>query len=399
MKGIEFGQVRDAISRAFTGQEFDMFLFERFEYDRPVNVDDGPFRVVVDKVLRDFTNRGMDAMLIAEVAAERPFRQDIQDLYQKFAADLVDEGRRGRVDESRLQAFERYGLGPKINIQKQGSPVTPAAMPAGIGFERTIKRHLPQLNVRPWRQLMLQSEGCVCRVEVGSDGVGTGFLVGPDVLLTNYHVLRPLIDGTTAPDQVKFRFDYALQPNGRETPGQLLSLHQDWVIDHSKFTVAEENLTPDKALPTIDELDYALVKLERPVGNEALSGSDDAALPRGWLEVPTAPPLIMADMPILILQHPNAQPLKLALDTQGVISVNANNTRVRYATNTESGSSGSPCFDLNWNLVALHHYGDPAYKHPQYNQGIPIARIRDRLTRQGKADVLAAAPVTVVVSN
>ena len=41
-------------------------------------------------------------------------------------------------------------------------------------------------------------------------------------------------------------------------------------------------------------------------------------------------------------QHPEGTPLKLALDTEAVISLNANNTRVLYSTNTEPGSSGSP---------------------------------------------------------
>ena len=50
------------------------------------------------------------------------------------------------------------------------------------------------------------------------------------------------------------------------------------------------------------------------------------------------------------------RPLKLAPDTEAVLSVNANGTRVRYANNTEPGSSGSPVFDINWNLVALHHH-------------------------------------------
>ena len=82
--------------------------------------------------------------------------------------------------------------------------------------------------------------------------------------------------------------------------------------------------------------------------------------------ITTAPP-----MPILILQHPNTEPLKLAVDTAGVLKLYENGTRIRYATNTEPGSSGSPCFDIDWKLIALHHYGDPQYDQAQYNQGNP----------------------------
>src|SRR5258706_313678 len=59
--------------------------------------------------------------------------------------------------------------------------------------------------------------------------------------------------------------------------------------------------------------------------------------------------------------------------------------RFMNETNPEPGSSGSPCFDFDWALVALTHYGDPNYKHQaSYNQGIPINKIRDRLARLNK---------------
>jgi V8-like Glu-specific endopeptidase len=97
-------------------------------------------------------------------------------------------------------------------------------------------------------------------------------------------------------------------------------------------------------------------------------------------------------MPLMIAQHPDGKPLKLAVDTESVIGVNANQTRVRYATNTEPGSSGSPVFDFDWNLVALHHLGDPAYNHPPaYNQGIPINNIRARLAATDKLDALGGS--------
>ena len=108
-------------------------------------------------------------------------------------------------------------------------------------------------------------------------------------------------------------------------------------------------------------------------------------------EVPTAAPALYPRMPLQILLHPRAAPLKLAVDTDAVTRVNANGTRVRYATNTEAGSSGSPCFDMDFLLVALHHYGDPQYHQPKYNQGIPIGKIRDRLTRVGRAAALGGA--------
>jgi hypothetical protein len=86
-----------------------------------------------------------------------------------------------------------------------------------------------------------------------------------------------------------------------------------------------------------------------------------------------------------------------------LVEFNGNRTRVRYRVNTEPGSSGSPCFDRNWDIVALHHAG--AYKDDakdRFNQGIPIGRIVADLRSQGidpsalkppaAADVVAPAP-------
>ncbi len=77
----------------------------------------------------------------------------------------------------------------------------------------------------------------------------------------------------------------------------------------------------------------------------------------------------------------------MALDTEAVIGLNDNKTRVRYTTDTEPGSSGSPCFNQNWELVALHHSGDPNWL-PSWNEGIPTDLILDHLTRHDQEKYL-----------
>lgn len=219
--------------------------------------------------------------------------------------------------------------------------------------------------------------------------VGTGFLVGPDTLLTNYHVLRTVIEGPDKPADVRFRFGYKKLKNLEVSLGQLAELQpNDWLIDYSPYSESERIGKPDQALPTEDELDYALVRLSGALGRDPVDPATPGSPVRGWVRLPTTDPPLYPNMPLLILQHPRAAPLKLGIDTKGVIGENANHTRVRYATNSEAGSSGSPCFDMDWGLVALHHYGDPAFNHPRYNQGIPIRMIRERLVRNKKGDAL-----------
>ena len=94
LTGSEFTAVRDAMAAAFTLDEFDMFLFERLDFDRSLNIADGPFKLVVSNVLKAAVQQGWEAALIAEVAAARPLKRDVQQVYQDYAFALVDEARR-----------------------------------------------------------------------------------------------------------------------------------------------------------------------------------------------------------------------------------------------------------------------------------------------------------------
>ena len=70
--------------------------------------------------------------------------------------------------------------------------------------------------------------------------------------------------------------------------------------------------------------------------------------------------------------------MKLALGMQEALTIAENGTRVRYTLPTEPGSSGSPVFDGDWSLIALHHSGDPRTKNPAYNEAIPAEKIAAR---------------------
>lgn len=121
-----------------------------------------------------------------------------------------------------------------------------------------------------------------------------------------------------------------------------------------------------------------------------MSSNDPSDSPlRGWIQVTNEEYAFLPHSPLIIMQHPKGEPLKLALDTDAIISVNANSTRVTYKTNTEPGSSGSPCFNLNWDLVALHHSGDASFK-PEYNEGIPLSAILALLKQRGLRDIIGS---------
>jgi hypothetical protein len=240
----------------------------------------------------------------------------------------------------------------------------------------------------------------VCRIEIDGNPVGTGFLVGPDAVLTNYHVLESVLKEKDEDKRAELaakvtcRFDYEVLANGSRVEGVEVKLHPtNWNLDASPYSPAERTRTPADPPPAPGELDYALVRLARRVGDESVTPRGGAEVRRrGWLVIPDAAPVFIRPMALMIAQYPDGQPLRLALDTNAVIGVNGEGTRVQYATNTDAGSSGSPVFDLDWNLVALHHLGDPAYDHPPaYNQGVPIDKVRARIEKSGHAGALGGA--------
>lgn len=375
MPGVSFEEIRNQIVDAYTYSELETVLRERMN-------------VRLDRVVAPST---FDHVVFQLLGWSERFGREVE---------LIRVAARARLEHPGMQSvYQKYGMAVPVFLQQAGAPAHAAPLPASDGgFQAAVNALLPLLDVRGWREQLAAMEGRVCRVEVGNGAMGTGFLVGPDAVLTNYHVLQSVLDGTNRADRVRCRFDYQLLADGRKVDGTPLSLHAtNWRIDHSEYSPGEANNQPDNGTPTPDQLDYALVRLERPIGSEALDSSarPGAATPlRGWIRVPGAEPALTPNMPIFILQHPNQEPLKLAFDTRGVINLNANGSRVRYATNTLGGSSGSPCFDVHWNLIALHHYGDPACGHPpQWNQGIPIWQIRQRVQRQpALATVLGGEP-------
>jgi hypothetical protein len=192
----------------------------------------------------------------------------------------------------------------------------------------------------------------VCRLEIG-EVRGTGFLVGKDLVLTNYHVVEAVI-GSAAPDII-LRFDVAT-----EGPGTPSKLAPRWLAGHSPSSPVDLDANPHREAAD-DELDYALLRTSAAVGET-----------RGWQMLSNRAPLCKVGDALIIVQHPEGEHLQIAFDQAAIQRVGP--TRVRYSTNTKHGSSGSPCFDLGWNLVALHHSGDQSFR-PIWNEGIPIRAI------------------------
>jgi V8-like Glu-specific endopeptidase len=189
-------------------------------------------------------------------------------------------------------------------------------------------------------------------------GSGTGFLVAPDLLLTNHHV----IPDREASEGAVFRFNF----------------QSDWRGEARK--PAEHRARLGGVFVTDEALDYSLIEVDETPG---------AAW--GWLPLKGAP--IRRDDRVNIIQHAGGQQKQVSFQNNLVVHVGGG--VAQYVTSTLPGSSGAPVFDDHWEVVAIHHAGGalieakPESRHFR-NEGILIAPILQSLPTELKARLAAA---------
>ena len=120
----------------------------------------------------------------------------------------------------------------------------------------------------------------------------------------------------------------------------------------------------------IGELDATLLELDRPV-----AGVDAYPI------ASRLPPLAEPPGRVYVVGHPLGGGLSFSL--QDNLLLDWDERKVHYRTPTEPGSSGSPVFNDQWELIALHHAGRADMRklkgQPgtyEANEGISIQAIR-----------------------
>jgi V8-like Glu-specific endopeptidase len=194
-------------------------------------------------------------------------------------------------------------------------------------------------------------------VRISGPGLGTGFLISEDLLMTNNHV----IDSEEAAKTCSFQFNYQLDRTGKALPASATR-----ALDGGLFYTSP--LAAHNA--TADELDYTVVQLADVPKNIA---------PLTLKSIP-----IKRDSRLTIIQHPGGDYKKFSM--QNNFAEYVDSYVVQYTTSTEPGSSGSPVLNDDFNVVALHHSGgslsEPATKRRYLrNEGIRMSAIMDDLRR------------------
>ena len=251
----------------------------------------------------------------------------------------------------------------------------------GLGeAERIVLKGVKFEDVGVWIDTLARARWAICRVEPqlqsqSTAGYGTGYLVAPDVVMTNFHVAKPFWADKQKAGAVVLRFGYETGTTGvAVSEGVEHKLATSWRGPAG----APKELTdhPWQVLSSsVDALDFALLRLEKPAGDDVVNGS-----PRSLLTL-TARGFNPTD-PILILQHPQAAPLKLSF---GAVEKLDPPNHVLYVVNTDGGSSGSPCLTQDLKTTAIHHYGQTSNNRGVTHEAILafFATKRDELKTQG----------------
>ncbi|MGE6414180.1 DNA/RNA non-specific endonuclease [Planococcus kocurii] len=223
-----------------------------------------------------------------------------------------------------------------------------------------IERIINKSDLFPIAHLQagLDVSKAVCRIAIRGkngqlEGYGTGFLVSPNLLLTNNHVLETAESAMYAVAEFNYQDDVHFMP----------------------LEIISFRLDPRLFFITNEALDFTLVAVE-PNNSNAVPLSNF-----GYLPLLPKPGKILEGEYVTIIQHPNGGPKAITIRENEVKFISSD--FVQYVSDTEPGSSGSPVFNDQWMVVSLHHAGIPDPNDNSVwiaNEGIRISSIIQHLS-------------------
>jgi endonuclease G len=240
--------------------------------------------------------------------------------------DLDPERLLARFEVARATVAAAPGARRRFSfLTAQGQSATPLEQEALLGTNDLV-----EINFLERCGIVRE---CVGRIRIQSEGRrawATGFLIAPGLLITNQHVF-PNADAVGA-SSVAFEYWY-------DVAGQLPRDADEFALDPATLFVADERL------------DFAVVAVSSrsTVGHRI----DE----RGYLRLIQDTGKAKVGEFVTILQHPNGEPMQIALRENKLMRVEDDDPVVWYAADTAHGSSGSPVFNDSLQLVALHSSG------------------------------------------
>lgn len=179
----------------------------------------------------------------------------------------------------------------------------------------------------------VQAARAVARVRVrnpfgAAAGFGSGVMISKRLFMTNNHVLP---DAETAAAS-GLEFGYLAGLAGPRDPEPF-------------------DLAPDAFFLTDADLDYTIVAVA-PENDNGYRIEN-----RGWCPLIEGSGKAIAGERVNIIQHPGGERMQVVLRDNTIIGPEGD--FLLYRADTQPGSSGSPVFNDQWEMAALHHAGVP----------------------------------------
>lgn len=339
-------QLRQAITSGFRSYSaLKLFVSDNFEFGLNEITSSTATKVAANELIEHFEQGGDDgdvSDLICAVFQERPRNPEVQALM------------------CRLQGFLRQQILLEPTIAEGGDLSLDLALAYDdLELESFIPQPLSyEADIGKLRR-GLQLGDSVCRIVFTDRATtGTGLLIAPDLVLTNYHVLSEL----------------ELQDKSMlEEKAKMLLFEFGFVSQETEMSVSPQTFAIWETLPIVacsppTHLDYALLRVEPKI--RSFIKRQPIRLARGLLS-PRAG--------LNVLQHPAGTVMQVSLSASGVVQVDPQQNRVWYVNRTQKGSSGAPCFNEDWELVALHH-GSTTRGFGSIREGILISSIFDEIS-------------------
>ncbi|HEY0070385.1 MAG TPA: trypsin-like peptidase domain-containing protein [Chloroflexia bacterium] len=272
----------------------------------------------------------------------------------------------GRIDEIIDIALQENPAVPELVLAKRGElhlaiqapPLSDAAWqgPSEQSQLEAIMGAASTLRPISFLERGMNVARSVARIVLADESRGSGFLTRDNLLITNNHVLP----SKEAALGARVEFNYQQTAQGTDAAADAYELDPDATF-----------LTSPKEVEGGD--DWTVVRLK-----------GDANAKWGSINLTPVAPKLKDE--VIIIQHPGGGRKQIALSHNVVAFVN--DKRLQYLTDTLEGSSGSPVFNVNWQIVGVHHEGgwlrEPGTKMAVFrNQGIHINVIIDGLISAG----------------
>lgn len=203
-------------------------------------------------------------------------------------------------------------------------------------------------------------EGHQARMSSGKPALylGTGWLLTKELLITNHHVIRARENNEPGPTATEFEH-------------QAKSAVAEFDFNSESVSGTDVNLS--ELVAADKDLDYAVFRLTLQDSRKPLClSSEKITIDPAAVEV------------VNIIQHPLGHAKKVAIRNNHIYDTPY--PSVRYFTDTEGGSSGSPVFNDNWEVIALHRaynlVDNVSYmgQHTAWiNEGVQMHAIKDHL--------------------